>query len=192
MDLIKDIEEMRRHKADMLEPALINSTKELKIDVMQRRHQVENLEKDLEEKMSAYDSLQEELERLETEKEKLAISLSKASEMPIKIAKQTEILRDAINALNAENIKQATLAQTLDKELERLAKKKKDLEELKMYETSSYEERRGEITMLEKQVDDIFKEHELVKEQLAQQKAEKVRLDYGLKKILLDVFLFYT
>jgi hypothetical protein len=30
-DLIKDIEEMRRHKVDMLEPALISSTKEMKV-----------------------------------------------------------------------------------------------------------------------------------------------------------------
>jgi hypothetical protein len=30
-DLIKDIEEMRKHKVDMLEPALISSTKEMKV-----------------------------------------------------------------------------------------------------------------------------------------------------------------
>jgi predicted nuclease with TOPRIM domain len=52
---------------------------------MQRRHQVENLEKDLEEKMATYDTSQQEIERLETEKEKLSISLSKATEMPGKL-----------------------------------------------------------------------------------------------------------
>ena len=30
-ELIKDIEEIRKHKVDMLEPALISSTKELKV-----------------------------------------------------------------------------------------------------------------------------------------------------------------
>lgn len=30
-DLIKDIEEIRKHKVDMLEPALISSTKEIKV-----------------------------------------------------------------------------------------------------------------------------------------------------------------
>lgn len=30
-DMIKDIEEIRRHKVDMLEPALLSSTKELKV-----------------------------------------------------------------------------------------------------------------------------------------------------------------
>jgi hypothetical protein len=33
-DLIKDIEDMRKHKADMLEPALLASTKELKVKFM--------------------------------------------------------------------------------------------------------------------------------------------------------------
>ena len=52
---------------------------------MQRRHQVENLEKDLEEKMATYDTSQQEIERLESEREKLSISLSKATEMPGKL-----------------------------------------------------------------------------------------------------------
>ncbi len=85
-DLIKDIEEVRRHKADMLEPALIASTKELKVDVMQRKHQVENLEKDLDEKLAVYDGSQQEIERLEIEREKLAVALSKAADMPSKIS----------------------------------------------------------------------------------------------------------
>lgn len=85
-DLIKDIEEVRRHKADMLEPALIASTKELKVDVMQRKHQVESLEKDLDEKLAVYDGSQQEIERLEIEREKLAMALSKAADMPSKIA----------------------------------------------------------------------------------------------------------
>lgn len=53
---------------------------------MQRRHQVENLEKDLEEKVAVYDASQQEIERLELEKEKLSIAYSKAAEMPGKIA----------------------------------------------------------------------------------------------------------
>ncbi len=64
-----------------------------------------------------------------------------------------------------------------------------------MNETNSYEQRRGEMSMMERQVDDIFKEHELAKEQLAFQKTEKVRLEHGLKKAVSDVrnfvLLFY-
>jgi hypothetical protein len=33
-DLIHDIEEIRRHKADMLEPQLIAATKELKVAIL--------------------------------------------------------------------------------------------------------------------------------------------------------------
>ena len=43
------------------------------------------------------------------------------------IRKQSEVLRDAISSLVIENVKQTTLAQQLDKELERLAKKRKVL-----------------------------------------------------------------
>ena len=33
-ELIKDIEEIRKHKVDMLEPALISSSKELKVELI--------------------------------------------------------------------------------------------------------------------------------------------------------------
>ena len=82
------------------------------------------------------------------------------------------------------------LAQQLDKELERLAKRKRELDDAKLFETNSFEQRRGEISMMERQVDDIFKEHELAKEQLAFQKTEKVRLEFGLKRVVTDVCLF--
>eukprot|EP00842_Homolaphlyctis_polyrhiza_P000705 jgi/Hompol1/1635/HPOL_002745-RA len=186
-DLVHDIEEIRRHKADMLEPQLIASTKELKLDVLQRRHQVENLQKDMEEKQATFEAIAVDRDRLETEREKHLISLSKASETPIKIAKQIDVLRDAIQSLGGENQKQLMLAQQLDKELERLAKKKRDLEELRMGQAADYEERRGLIHEMERQVDDIFKEHELAKEQLTFQKAERVRLDIAMRKTVQEI-----
>ena len=84
-DLIHDIEEIRRHKVDMLEPQLVAATKELKMDLLQRKHQVENLQKDMEEKQAVYEQIAQERDRLETEREKHLISLSKASETPLKI-----------------------------------------------------------------------------------------------------------
>ena len=84
-DLIHDIEEIRRHKADMLEPQLIAATKELKLDLVQRRHQVENLQKDMDEKQAVFEAVMQERDRLEMEREKHALALSKASETPIKI-----------------------------------------------------------------------------------------------------------
>lgn len=84
-DLINEIDEIRKHKADMLEPQLIASTKELKLDVIQRRNQVDNLQKDLEEKHSTLDICLKEKERLEGEKDKLLVSISRAAEMPMKI-----------------------------------------------------------------------------------------------------------
>ena len=52
-----------------------------------------------------------------------------------------------------------------------------------------YEDKRGEISFMEKEVDNIFKEHEYMKEQLSIQKAERVRVDIGLKRIGLEVFI---
>ena len=51
----------------------------------QRRHQVENLEKDLEEKVSTFDAAQAEIEILDSERDKLAAAYSKSVEMPGKI-----------------------------------------------------------------------------------------------------------
>ncbi|KAJ3312642.1 hypothetical protein HDV04_002784 [Boothiomyces sp. JEL0838] len=186
-DLIHDIEEIRRHKADMLEPQLIAATKELKIDLLQRRQQVENLQKDMEEKQAAYEIVMQERSRAEAEREKHSIAFVKASETPIKILKQIEVLRDAMNSLTAENLKQQTISSSLDKEIERLGKKKKDLEEMRIGLSAAYEERRGLIIQMERQVDDIFKEHELAKEQLAFQRAERVRLDLSLRKHVYDI-----
>jgi chromosome segregation ATPase len=186
-DLVHDIEEIRRHKADMLEPQLIAATKELKMELVQRRHQIENLQKDLEEKQVVLNGVMLERDRAEAEKEKHSIALAKASETPIKILKQIEVLQDAINALQGEHTKQMTIGSSLDKEIERLGKKKKDLEEHRLNQSAAYEERRGLISQMERQVDDIFKEHEVAKEQLSFQKAERVRLDLGLRKVLHEI-----
>ncbi|KAI8898134.1 hypothetical protein BC833DRAFT_565207 [Globomyces pollinis-pini] len=186
-DLIHDIEEIRRHKADMLEPQLIAATKELKMDLLQRRNQLENLQKDMEEKQSSYEVVLLDRDRAEAEREKHSILLAKASETPIKLIKQSDVLKDAIASLTAEHSKQTTICQSLEKEIDRLAKKKKEFEELRISQSAAYEERRGLINQMERQVDDIFKEHELAKEQLASQKAERVRLDLGLRKMVHEI-----
>ncbi|KAJ3111374.1 hypothetical protein HDU96_005763 [Phlyctochytrium bullatum] len=177
-DLEEDIDEIRKHKTDMLEPQLIQSTKELRIDIAQRKHQVENLEKDLEEKEIAYDLVLKEKERLEIEREKHAAALAKATEMPQKILKQSEVLRDAISSLVIENVKQTTLAQQLDKELERLAHRRKELEAYKLDQAQEYEKRRAEINEMEQQGDDIFKQHEFAKEQLSVQRSERIKKEH--------------
>lgn len=51
----------------------------------QRKHQVENLEKDLEEKLATYEAAQAEIEILDAERDKLAAAYSKSVEMPGKI-----------------------------------------------------------------------------------------------------------
>jgi uncharacterized protein (DUF3084 family) len=154
---------------------------------MQRKHQVENLIKDMEEKQASFEVVSLERDKAETEKEKHAIALAKASEMPIKISKQAEVLKDAINALQEENAKQINICSSLDKEYERFCKKRKDLEEQRMLQSAAYEERRGMINQMERQVDDIFKDYEMAKEELAFQKAEKIRLEVETKRTILEV-----
>jgi len=51
----------------------------------QRRHQVENLEKDLEDKLATYEAAQSEIETLDADRDKLAAAYSKSVEMPGKI-----------------------------------------------------------------------------------------------------------
>ena len=97
------------------------------------------------------------------------------------------MLRDALISLAGEQSKQLTLAQHLDKELERLSKKKRDLEDMRSAQATDYEDRRGLIHEMERQVDNIFKEHESAKEQLAFQKSEKVRLDITIRKTSQDI-----
>ena len=84
-EILQEIEEVRKHKADMLEPQLIASTKEIKLDVIQRRNQIDNLQKDLEEKDATYEMCIKDRDRLEIERDKLALAISKAAEMPLKI-----------------------------------------------------------------------------------------------------------
>ncbi|KAJ3328888.1 hypothetical protein HDU76_009092 [Blyttiomyces sp. JEL0837] len=186
-DLSNDIDEIRKHKADMLEPQLIASTKELKLEISQRRNQVESLQKDLEEKEVMYDIVLNEKERLDIEKEKHAAALARAMEMPQKIIKQSEVLRDAISSLVIENVKQTTLGQQLDQEIERLAKRKREMEETKLDHAAAYEQKRAENDQIERENDEIFKQHEFAKEQLSVQMAEKVRLDLALRNAAISM-----
>ncbi|KAL7746475.1 hypothetical protein RI367_008125 [Sorochytrium milnesiophthora] len=185
--LLDDIEEIRRHKADMLEPQLIAATKELRLDVLQRKHQVENLEKDYYEKQTVYEHSLKEKERLLSEKEKLEVSLAKADELPTKILKQAEVLRDAIASLVIETGKQATVATQLDKDVDRLAKKRKDLEDEKLSLATDYEAKRQDMQELERKCDSMYHEHEQSKETLKHQEAEKAKTEQALKTTIREI-----
>ena len=88
------------------------------LDVIQRKHQVDNLQKDLEERQSQHSSVLQEKERLNTEKEKLAAAFARASELPIRSMKQSELLRDAISSLAGEASKQTAHSQGLETNIE--------------------------------------------------------------------------
>jgi hypothetical protein len=197
-DLNADIEDIRRHKAELLEPQLIAGIKEFKTELGHRKVQLDNLERDLQEKEIQCEILLEDTERLELEREKHMATLARSSEMPIKILKQSEVLRDAITSLVSENVKQTTLSQQFDSELERLAKRKKELAEMKLDQAADYEENRANNNDIEGECDNIFKEHELARDQLSVQLAEKVKLDLALKNAVntvdiatLDLDIFF-
>ncbi len=69
----------------MLEPQLIASTKELKMELLQRRNQIDTLQKDMEEKQIVLDNVMAERDRNEAEREKHSLTFVKASETPLKI-----------------------------------------------------------------------------------------------------------
>ncbi|KAI9190296.1 hypothetical protein H9P43_001729 [Blastocladiella emersonii ATCC 22665] len=181
--LIEDIEEIRRHKTDMLEPQLVANTKEIKLDLIQRKHQAENLEKDLEEKEQIYENVTKDKERLLAERERNEITLAKANEMPGKIMKQAEVLRDGIASLVIENVKQTQLAAQLEKDMEKLTKRRKDLEDEKASHAAEFDRRKEEMLERERACDEIFHEHEMAKDLLAVQESEKVRLHLTLKQL---------
>ncbi|KAI9218518.1 hypothetical protein BC828DRAFT_388410 [Blastocladiella britannica] len=180
--LVEDIEEIRRHKTDMLEPQLVANTKEIKMDLMQRKHQAENLEKDLEEKEQILENAIKDKERLLDERETQEAALAKANELPGKIMKQAEVLRDGIASLVIENVKQAQLAAQLDKDIDKVSKKRKEMEEEKAAHSAEFEQRKTEMMEREKECDEIFHEHEMAKEMIAMQEAEKLRQTFALKQ----------
>lgn len=143
--------------------------------------------KDLEEKDNTYELVLKERDRLEIEKEKHSIALAKATEMPAKIIKQSDVLRDAINSLISENSKQTIVGQQLEKDFDRLQKKRKDMEDLKLDGTADFEQKRGEIHEMERACDDVFREHGSSKDNLSFQKLERVRLEIAVKKVGADV-----
>lgn len=71
----------------------------------------------------------------------------------------------------------------LDKEIDRLNRKKVDLEERKLDQAADFEQRRAEIMDMERQSDEIFKQHELSKEQLTSSKADRVKFELHIKHI---------
>ncbi|KAJ1510437.1 hypothetical protein HMI54_001596 [Coelomomyces lativittatus] len=153
--LIEDIEEIRKHKTHMLEPQILSATKEIKLEIMQKRHQLETLENDLEEKDAAYEHATKEREKLITEREGLEKQLVGINEMPSKLLAQSEILRDGINSLVIENVKQVQFSAHLDKDLEKLAKRRKDLEDEKLYLINQLDRHREAMTDREKKIEEI-------------------------------------
>ncbi|ORZ32861.1 hypothetical protein BCR44DRAFT_1416244 [Catenaria anguillulae PL171] len=180
--LLDDIEEIRKHKTDMLEPQLVANTKEIKLDLMQRRHQAENLEKDLEEKEQILESITKDKEELFAEREKQEVALAKANEMPGKIMKQAEVLRDGIASLVIENVKQGQLSTQLDRDMEKLARKRRDLEDEKVGQAAEFDRKKEEMMDQERACDDIFHEHEMAKEMLALQEGERVRIETTMRQ----------
>ncbi|EPZ33889.1 hypothetical protein O9G_002452 [Rozella allomycis CSF55] len=187
LDVLSDIEQARQHKVDMLEPQLVASNKELRLDILQRKQQIENLKKDFEEKRESYDEILKTKERLDVEQEKYSISLTKASELPPKLIKQNEILKDAIYSLQQETVKQSSLSLTLDTEIIKLTKKKQEIEKDRNESQTEVETKMLQIEALEAQTDEIFRNHELAKEQLSIQKTEKIKLDYANKHCAQDI-----
>ncbi|KAJ1559085.1 hypothetical protein HK096_001727, partial [Nowakowskiella sp. JEL0078] len=79
------------------------------------------------------------------------------------------------------------MGQQLDKEIEKLTKRRKELEEHKLDQASDYEQRRAEIHEMEKRCDDIFKQHEFARDNLSTQKGERVRLELDFKRVLNEI-----
>jgi hypothetical protein len=145
----------------------------------------------MDEKLAVYETVMQERDRLEMEREKHSLALCKASETPIKILKQIDVMRDCLYSLGQENSKQVVVGNSLDKELDRLAQKRRDMENIRMGHVAEHEQRQGMIQEMERQVDDISKEHELAKVQLAFQKSEKIRLEQTLKRTIHEVVAAY-
>jgi hypothetical protein len=182
-----DINMLRKHQVDILEPQLIANIKELKLDVLQRKGQLENLRKDYDERQSQYQTSLSEKNQLDLEKEKQIAQYSKASELPTKLQKQSEVFKEGINLLAIESTKQANLLVQLEREQERLAKRKHELDEFSLSLRTDYERRRIEMNQVERESEQIFKEHQLAKEQLLVQKEEKLRIDQAYRKMIAEV-----
>ena len=60
---------------------------------------MENLEKDLEEKLAIHEAAQNEIERLDVERDKLAVAYSKSVEMPVKILYFIRVIMNLENKL---------------------------------------------------------------------------------------------
>lgn len=102
-------------------------------------------------------------------------------------SKQSEVLRDAITTLIAENAKQSSISQQLEKEVEAIMKKKKQVEDNKTEQANEFEKRRSDIHDLERQCDELFLDQERAKKELTHQKAERVRLEMMMKKLDTEV-----
>jgi len=101
--------------------------------------------------------------------------------------KQYTILKDAINSLNGENSKQIVASSQLDKDIEQLEQKKKELETTKNEIIEKYNECQEDIYTLEKQCRDLYKKKELEKDKLHAQKTDRVKIDLAIRNIVKEV-----
>ena len=94
------------------------------MDILQRKQQIENLKKDYDEKREAHLEIVRQKEKLDLEKEKYSTTLTKASEVPPKMMKQNEVLKEAIQSLIIELVRQNQMGSQLETEIVKVMKRK--------------------------------------------------------------------
>jgi hypothetical protein len=85
-ELLNPIADIQKQKTQSLEPDLISATKELKLLLAQRKNQVENLTKDLEEKEAALDVVLKLNDEYESKRDKFTTELIRLNDAPLKLA----------------------------------------------------------------------------------------------------------
>lgn len=84
-DLTREIIDIQKQKADLLEPQLIAATKDLKAEITQKRSQADIIQKDLEEKETALETITKQRNTLEQQRDTIATSLLKNHDIPAKL-----------------------------------------------------------------------------------------------------------
>lgn len=186
-DIRLEIESYQSKRLDYLETQLISGVKEWKMEVLQGQTQVENLQKDLEERRSQWQDSFNDRNLLIEDKNELAKALAAQSEIAPRVAQQNEQLQKKLRSLTEEINNQTKIYNERNKEYEILNKKKIDTENTSTQLKSDYEKMKLEISQMEARMEQIASEKVLEKERLQEHKEEKQRLDVAIKTAVKEV-----
>ena len=183
MVLLKKLDDFASNSTEQnfLESQLRTAIQDLTAEYIHNREQVQGLQQEFEDTQMTLDSIKVKLRNLRDEERSSKADIDRLTPQASNLKKQNEMLERQVTQFTNESKERADQLSSLDKDLIVYLDKQKEMEQIAGTLGKELEEKRLNVTMIERQIEIISRERELLKHQSITQKEERIRLEAALK-----------